>query len=170
MKGGTVQYNQSGLADGVKHLTAVPFDGYTFKHFILDGEIVTDNPAYTSATTIDAVFYVTISSYLKGLTQFIIKDSALIPIAIHRGFSLDTDVSLVNERARELAKADLYVYIASSPSSFTGHVEKDFYWEHRESSYSMSNADKKFYLRLANEIYAKYGESKRGASLTLINL
>lgn len=170
MTGGTVQYNRDGMESGFAELTAIPFDGYTFKHFVLSDTIVTENPFVTDATGVDAVFFVSALDYLKSVTRFVILDNALVPISLKRKFDLRSDILLLDEKMRELATADLYVYLASSPSSFTGTVEKDFYWEHREGSYAMLQADRNFFLRLANEIYTKYGESKRGTTITLINL
>lgn len=170
MIGGYIQYDRDGLADGEAKITAVPMTGYTFRHFLIDGSVVTENPTITRGKDITAEFYVTVADFLRGLVKFIIEDAALLSISIQRDFSLNSDISFLDERKRELARADLYLYLASSPSSSSGKVEKDFYYEHRESGYSLGVSDRKFFLRLANDIYDKYGEAKRGSAFTLINL
>lgn len=167
--GGIIQQSTDGMQEGYVRLTAIPLEGYTFKHFIVDGQPVTDNPLITNKEW-DAVFYVTMRSFLKNSVPIDVKDQALIPISVVRNFSLDADASLINRRDRDLAMADLFVFVASSPSSFTGEQDSDFYWSHKGSSYSLSNADKKNLMKQACDIYTKYGEPKRGLSIKLINI
>lgn len=171
MTGGIVQTSTDGLAGGYIRLTAIPLDGYTFKHFIVDGLVVTENPyIITDAQRYEAIFYVTIRDFLKNCVSMNISETYLIPISIQRAFDLNDDAAMMDVRTRELAMADVYMLAAISPSSYTGVQESDFYWSHKESSYSASSLDKKALIKLANDIYSKYGESRRGASITLINL
>lgn len=167
--GGIVQVSHDKLGDGKVQLNAVPLDGYTFKHFIIDGEIIVQNPHVTDGKW-EAVFCVTMRDYLMNVAAVNLKDTHLIPISINRGFSLDDDVLDVSIKMRELATADLYLLVANSPSNYGGKEESDFYWKHKESSYSMSAFDKKMFLKQANDIYLKHGEPKRGATMTVINL
>ena len=167
--GGIIQISYDGMAPGYAHITAVPISGYTFKHFLVDGEIVTENPHVTNGS-FEAVFYVAMSDFLKNSVPGNVSDAAIIPISMKRGFSIQDDAVLMDVRKRDLATADLYVLMASSPSSYTGPHEMDFYWSHKGASYSMSSSDKSMLLKMANDIYRKYGEPLFGNTINLINL
>lgn len=169
IKGGIIQKSTEGLEEGFTQLTAVPLEGYSFKYFLVEDNPVYDNPLITDKEW-DVVFYIQMRTYLKNLVMMNMKDPALIPISIRRGFSLDDDVNEVDLKTRELATADVYTMVASSPSSFTGVQETDFYYSHKESSYTSSSGDKKALLKLADDIYEKYGEPKRGGTIKIINV
>lgn len=167
--GGIIQTSSDGMQPGYVLLTAVPVSGYTFKHFIIDGQIVTENPHVTNGSY-EAVFYVTMSDFLKNSVPGNASDASLVPISIRRGFSIQDDAATIDERKRDLATADLYALLASSPSSYTGSQESDFYWSHKGASYSMTQSDKNMLLKMANDIYRKYGEPTVGNTINLINL
>ena len=64
----------------------------------------------------------TIEEYLRGCVGFEVTDSAISTILIDRGIAPGTDVSTLEKRQKDLCRADLYMWCASTPS-VTGSVE-----------------------------------------------
>ena len=63
----------------------------------------------------------TIEEYLRGCVGSGVTDSAISTILIDRGIAPGTDVSTLEKRQKDLCRADLYMWCASTPS-VTGSV------------------------------------------------
>lgn len=100
----------------------------------------------------------TIEDYLCGLVNFDIPDSAVKSIFAKRGITFSSAYEEVEEKPRRLAEADIYVWIAMSPTRVTSESDSDNGWSHSGKGYTLSEADKKRYLTLANAIYEEYDE------------
>lgn len=101
----------------------------------------------------------TVEEYLRGCVGFDVSDNALTTILIDRDVEPGTDVSMLDKRTKDLCKADLYMWCASTPS-VTGSVEDaDGEWKHKEGGKQSSAYDKRNLRQMANDIYAKYGEN-----------
>jgi len=101
----------------------------------------------------------TIEEYLRGCVGFEVTDSAISTILIDRGIAPGTDVSTLEKRQKDLCRADLYMWCASTPS-VTGSVEDaNGVWKHKEGGTQSSN-----------DIYALYGENVRKSSVRIVNL
>lgn len=139
-------------------LTATPS---SFSHFLLDSEVILDNPyvfiAPNTDVSISAVFIVTIESYLRASVGFEISDAALMKIRVDRSIALGTDVTTMTLEAKELAYADCLMYGVNSPSQVQGAKEGDFGWSHQAGSSTLSITDKRLMREQANAIYRKYG-------------
>lgn len=101
----------------------------------------------------------TIEDYLCGLVNFDIPDSAVKSIFAKRGIAFSSAYEEVEEKLRRLSEADLYVWIAMSPSRVTSESDSDNGWSHSGKGYTLSESDKKRYLTLANAIYEEYDEA-----------
>lgn len=100
----------------------------------------------------------TISQYLRGKVRNInIPDETLSAIFVENGIYDDIDYVDVPQRNRDLALASLYVWVSTSPSSSQKITDKDADWEHSEGGETMPVSVLNRYLRMANEIYQRYG-------------
>jgi len=108
--------------------------------------------AWTNSTT-------ALSDWMQGLLGVNIPDSAIQSILDGRGgISGATLLKDIDQRDADLLRADLYVWLAMSPSTGQSVEDSDGFWKHREGGYSITPSDKDRLLRMANEIYMKYGE------------
>ena len=111
----------------------------------------------------------TIEEYLRGCVGFEVTDSAISTILINRGIARGTDVSTLEKRQKDLCRADLYMWCASTPS-VTGSVEDaNGVWKHKEGGTQSSAYDKRNLRQMANDIYALYGENYRKSSVIIFN-
>lgn len=112
----------------------------------------------------------TIEEYLRGCVGFEVADSAITTILIDREIALGTDVTTLEKRQKDLCRADLYMWCASTPS-VTGSVEDaNGVWKHKEGGTQSSAYDKRNLRQMANDIYALYGENVRKSSIKIVNL
>ena len=101
----------------------------------------------------------TIESYLRGCVGFDVSDNAINSILIDRELVPNLDIRDIDKRTKELCKADLYMWCASTPS-VTGSIEDaNGVWKHKEGGTQSSAFDKRNLRAMANDIYKKYGES-----------
>lgn len=100
----------------------------------------------------------TISKYLRGKVRNInVPDEALDSILVERGISKDAPYTSVSNEDRELCLANLYSWVALSPSTSNKITDKDGHWEHSEGGENFSPLILCHYLRMANTIYKRYG-------------
>lgn len=100
----------------------------------------------------------TISKYLKGKVRNIsVPDETLLSILVDKGLTPDLDYSEVSQQLRDLCVADLYTWVALSPTTSNRVTDKDAHWEHSEGGESISAAVLNHYIRMANSIYKRYG-------------
>lgn len=112
----------------------------------------------------------TIEEYLRGCVGFEVADSAITTILIDREIAPGTDVTTLEKRQKDLCRADLYMWCASTPS-VTGSVEDaNGVWKHKEGGTQSSAYDKRNLRQMANDIYALYGENVRKSSIKIVNL
>ena len=109
----------------------------------------------------------TVEEYLYGCVGFEVAESAIASILIDRGVSANSSVLELDKKTKDLCKADLYMWCASTPSK-TGSVEEaDGYWKHKTTGSESSAFDKRNLRAMANDIYKKYGENTTGSSIKL---
>ena len=153
-------------------LTALPFDAWSFKHFIIDGVEETNNPLKVDKTTegIEAIFYVAIEDYLKGMVGFEITASTLNAIHINREIAKGADVAELSNKDKDLAYADLLMWASTNPSSYTGSKQSDGGWTQTEASKTLNASDKKSFRSMAMDIYKRYGDRRYTPKVRIRNL
>lgn len=109
----------------------------------------------------------TVEDYLYGCVGFEVAENAIATILFDRGVEAGSLISLLDLKTRELCKADLYMWCASTPSKIGGVEEADGYWKHKTSGVESSAFDKRNLRAMANDIYKKYGENTTGSSIKL---
>jgi hypothetical protein len=105
--------------------------------------------------------------YLCGLVNFEIPRSAVKSIFARRSIDITAAYENIDEKLRKLTEADLYVWIAMSPSRVTATSDSDNGWSHSGQGFTLSETDKKRYLSMANAIYEEYGEETVKAKTTI---
>lgn len=108
-----------------------------------------------------------VEDYLRGCVGFEVDDSAITTILIDRDVESGTDVRSLDKRTKDLCRADLYMWCASTPS-VTGSVEDaDGGWKHKEGGTQSSAYDKRNLRQMANDIYVRYGENTVKSSINM---
>lgn len=106
----------------------------------------------------------TIEEYLRGLVAIDVPDNALKSLLTDADVEPGTALASLSLRQKELLKADLYVWCASSPQGSCSVEDINGVWKHRESTAAISDSDRRNWLRLANTIYSKYGIATKGTN------
>ena len=88
----------------------------------------------------------TLSDYLRGLTNYPVPEEALQSILSKRGASYDTD-TIDDDQLLCLATADVYRWLSTAPDISQGG-----------QSYSLTDFAREYYRRRANELYRDAGE------------
>lgn len=104
----------------------------------------------------------TILDWICDIVNFPVSECAASDILVERGIDPKTDFQSVEKRDKDLCRADLYVWICTSPTRKGDNSDSDNSWEHKEGGYTLSEADKKRFMALANNIYDMYEESQVG--------
>lgn len=121
---------------------------------------MSDNSQYTATD-------MTIEEYLYGCVGFDVAESAIATILIDRGVESGCSVSALDKKVRDLCRADLYTWCASTPSKIGSIEEADGYWKHKEGGTESSAFDKRNLRAMANDIYKKYGENVINSSIKI---
>lgn len=121
---------------------------------------MSDNSQYTATD-------MTIEDYLYGCVGFDVAESAIATILIDRGVESGCSVSALDKKVRDLCRADLYMWCASTPSKIGSVEEADGYWKHKEGGTESSAFDKRNLRAMANDIYKKYGENVINSSIKI---
>ncbi len=112
----------------------------------------------------------TIEQYLKGKVRNLnVTDDALKTIladasAKAGAIGYGTDISELSEKQLDVATAFLYVWIAGSPTVSEKRSDNDGDWSHSEGGEQMSANILNRFLRLANDIFTKYGLETIGSN------
>lgn len=111
----------------------------------------------------------TIEEYLKGKIGFDVSDNAIASILVDREVEANADVTSLDKRTKDLCRADLYMWCASTPSK-TGSVEDaDGVWKHKEGGSESSAFDKRTLRQMANDIYGQYGENRTVSKMRILS-
>jgi hypothetical protein len=120
-----------------------------------------------SAESLNTATGMTVEDYLHGCVGFEVADNAIATILVDRNVEAGSFVLALDKKTKDLCKADLYMWCASTPSK-TGSVEEaDGYWKHKTTGSESSAFDKRNLRAMANDIYKKYGENTTGSSIKL---
>jgi len=99
----------------------------------------------------------TIEQYLYGKVDFNLTGNTVAAILYDRGITEGVGVATVAARQRDLALADLYMFVANSSVSSSAEYESDGGWQSHHSAKNVRSRGN--YLSLANDLYAKWGEA-----------
>lgn len=112
-----------------------------------------------SETSQNTMTDMTVEEYLYGCVGFDVAESAIATILVDRSVEPGSSILALDKRTKDLCKADLYMWCASTPSKIGSVEEADGYWKHKEGGTESSAFDKRNLRAMANDIYKKYGEN-----------
>ena len=120
-----------------------------------------------STNSLNTATDMTVEDYLYGCVGFDVAESAIATILVDREVEPGSSVLALDKRTKDLCKADLYMWCASTPSK-TGSVEEaDGYWKNKTTGAESSAFDKRNLRAMANDIYKKYGENVLSSSIKI---
>lgn len=102
-----------------------------------------------------------IEEYLQGLFDYDLPESAIKAVLYKRNITPSSPMSSLEDadgiKKRELAEADLCMWLASSSSTSRGEYESDGGWQHQKSAKNV--VDRNGFISRANAIYQRYNET-----------
>ena len=111
----------------------------------------------------------TVEEYLYGCVGFDVADNAIATILVDREVQAGSSVLGLDKRTRDLCKADLYMWCASTPSVIGSVEDSNGTWKHKEGGTQSSAYDKRNLRAMANEIYKLYGESRPNSKICIVS-
>lgn len=109
--------------------------------------------------SLNTVADITVEEYIYGCVGFDVAESAITTILIDRGVARGSSVLSLDKRTKDLCKADLYMWCASTPSVMGSVEDSNGVWKHKEGGTESSAFDKRNLRAMANDIYRLYGEN-----------
>lgn len=111
----------------------------------------------------------TVEEYLYGCVGFDVAENAIATILIDRGVEVGSSVSTLDKRTKDLCKADLYMWCASTPSVIGSVEDSNGVWKHKEGGTQSSAYDKRNLRAMANDIYRLYGERTVSSNMRVVS-
>jgi hypothetical protein len=144
-------------------LEAIPASSFSFMYWkkgeeILSTEVEFDFDAANSDEHLTAYFFMPIEAYLKGRVGYPVPEDAILAAELNWDISYNSDALSLTKRQKDLAFADLLMYVASTPS-MSGEKDQMGNWMHQGKSFNVENAGQ--LVEQAQSIYDLYGEKKR---------
>ena len=102
----------------------------------------------------------TLKGFLANSVNFPIASDALDAILVKRGVPMCAEYADIEQKEIDLCLADLYMWICTTPNRSGGRSDSDNGWSHKQDSITLSYQDKHMYVKMANDIYERYGEKK----------
>lgn len=122
-----------------------------------------DNKSQYTATDM------TVEDYLHGCVGFEVADNAIATILVDRGVESGSSVLALDKRTKDLCKADLYMWCASTPSIMGSVEDSNGVWKHKEGGTQSSAYDKRNLRAMANDIYKLYGENTVSSGMRIVS-
>ena len=101
---------------------------------------------------------VNIIEYLSGLTAYVFDKSILKRIALDRGVLGVDDCSELDEKTRDLLKADLYYTAYMSPNVWASSTHSHGSFTQTIGSQTVYNEEKERLFKMFMNIYEKYDD------------
>ena len=111
----------------------------------------------------------TVEDYLYGCVGFDVAENAIATILVDRGVEAGSSVLALDKKTKDLCKADLYMWCASTPSIMGSVEDSNGVWKHKEGGTQSSASDKRNLRAMANDIYKLYGENTVSSSMRIVS-
>lgn len=105
---------------------------------------------------------VTLEEYLYGCVNIDVPREVIVRICLDRDIDFNEDAMSVEKSLRDLCKADLLVWMVMGVTRRGTVADSDNGWSHSDGGFTITDADKKLFLKMANKIYADNGEELIG--------
>lgn len=122
-----------------------------------------------SAESQNTMTDMTVEEYLYGCVGFDVAENAIATILIDRGVEAGSSVLALDKKTKDLCKADLYMWCASTPSIMGSVEDSNGVWKHKEGGTQSSASDKRNLRAMANDIYKLYGENTVSSSMRIVS-
>jgi hypothetical protein len=122
-----------------------------------------------SAESQNTMTDMTVEEYLYGCVGFDVAENAIATILIDRGVESGSSVLALDKKTKDLCKADLYMWCASTPSIMGSVEDSNGVWKHKEGGTQSSASDKRNLRAMANDIYKLYGENTVSSSMKIVS-
>lgn len=99
-----------------------------------------------------------IENWLVGMVDFNVPDATVQAILFNNGITAGANVQSVSERARDLALADLYMWLSTSSSATSGEYISDGGWQHQKANKVV--VDRAGLRAAALRLYQKWNSDK----------
>lgn len=100
--------------------------------------------------------------WLCDVVNFPVSEGAARDILVERCIDPSSCFVDIDKKDRDLAKADLYVWLCTSPTRRGDTQDSDNSWSHKEGGFTLSADDKNRLMAIANSIYEMYEEEPIG--------
>ena len=111
----------------------------------------------------------TVEDYLYGCVGFDVAENAIATILVDRGVEAGSSVLALDKKTKDLCKADLYMWCASTPSIMGSVEDSNGVWKHKEGGTQSSAYDKRNLRAMANDIYKLYGENTVSSHMKIVS-
>lgn len=111
----------------------------------------------------------TVEEYLYGCVGFDVAENAIATILVDRDVEAGSSVLSLDKRTKDLCKADLYMWCASTPSIMGSVEDSNGVWKHKEGGTQSSAYDKRNLRAMANDIYKLYGENTVSSNMRIVS-
>ena len=122
-----------------------------------------------NSEALNTVADMTVEDYLHGCVGFDVAENAIATILIDRGVEAGSSVLALDKKTKDLCKADLYMWCASTPSIIGSVEDSNGVWKHKEGGTQSSAYDKRNLRAMANDIYRLYGENTVSSRMRVIS-
>lgn len=109
------------------------------------------------ADQIDDIKVITIEDYLGGASPLVTEDMVKM-LLVDKCIEPSTNVADMEERDRDLLKADALMWCAMNPSTNGGWEEQVGNWKTKKAGNTLTNSDKAMLKRMARALYRKWEE------------
>lgn len=103
---------------------------------------------------------ITIEDYLGGVSP-LLNDDIVKMLLIDKGIEPNTAVADIEERDRDLLRADALLWCCTSPSTVGGNEEQVGNWKTKRAGMTLTSADRAMMKRMARRLYLKWDEPWR---------
>jgi len=111
----------------------------------------------------------TVEEYLYGCVGFDVAENAISTILVDRGVEAGSSILSLDKKTKDLCKADLYMWCASTPSIMGSVEDSNGVWKHKEGGTQSSAYDKRNLRAIANDIYKLYGERTVSSNMRIVS-
>ncbi len=100
----------------------------------------------------------TAKDWMRGILGIEVAEEVIDRILAEREFQPDTYFQMLEEKDKDLIKADLYFWASTSASKTGVTKDSDATWSHSEGGAELSDEARRKYLKMANALYRKWNE------------
>lgn len=122
-----------------------------------------------STESLNTATDMTVEDYLYGCVGFDVAENAIATILVDRDVEAGSSVLALDKKTKDLCKADLYMWCASTPSIMGSVEDSNGVWKHKEGGTQSSAYDKRNLRAMANDIYKLYGENTVSSSMRIVS-